>query len=291
MRWRGERQSGNVEDVRYEGSARRVPTGMKLGGGMTLLLLVVGLLLGQNPLQLLQIFLQSDIGVSTDSQPQPRPRPAGDDEASQFVSVILASTEDVWGKMFSSAGQRYPEPKLVLFSDGIESACGMNSSATGPFYCPGDQKVYLDLGFLNELHRLGVSGDFAVAYVIAHEVGHHVQNVIGTDRKFRQYQSQARSQEQANALSVLMELQADCYAGVWANHADSQRHILEQGDVEEGLNAAAAIGDDRMQKMAGRRVNPDGFTHGSSQQRVQWFRTGMQSGDINTCNTFKQAEL
>lgn len=289
MRWRGERESENVEDVRYGGSGLRVPGGMKLGGGMTLLLLVVGLLLGQDPLQLLQIFSQSNVGVSTDSQAPIQP--AEKDEAKQFVSVILASTEDVWGKMFSAAGEQYPTPKLVLFSDGIESACGMNSSATGPFYCPGDRKVYLDLSFLNELRRLGVSGDFAVAYVIAHEVGHHVQNVIGTERRFRQYQSQARSQEQANALSVLMELQADCYAGVWANHADSQRHILEQGDVEEGLNAAAAIGDDRMQKMAGRRVNPDGFTHGSSQQRVQWFRTGMQSGDINACDTFKQAGL
>ena len=289
MRWRGERQSENVEDVRYEGSSRRIPRGMKLGGGMTLLLLVIGLLLGQNPLELLQIFSQSNIGVSTDSQPQPRP--AGNDEAAQFVSVILASTEDVWGKMFSGSGQRYPAPKLVLFSDGIESACGLNSSATGPFYCPRDQKVYLDLSFLTELRRIGASGDFAVAYVISHEVGHHIQNVIGTERKFRQYQSQASSQEQANALSVLMELQADCYAGVWANHAHSQRQILEQGDVEEGLNAAAAIGDDRMQKMAGRRVNPDGFTHGSSQQRVQWCRIGMQSGDINTCDTFKQAGL
>lgn len=287
MRWRGERQSENVEDARYGGGSRRLPVGMKLGGGMTLLVLVVGLLLGQDPLQLLQIFSQSDIGVSTESQP----RPAGQDEASQFISVVLASTEDVWGKMFSSAGQQYPAPKLVLFSDGIESACGMNSSATGPFYCPADQKVYLDLGFLSELQRIGVSGDFAVAYVIAHEVGHHVQNVIGTERKFRQYQSQARSQEQANALSVLMELQADCYAGVWAKHAHNQRQILEQGDVEEGLNAAASIGDDRMQRMAGRRVNPDGFTHGSSQQRVQWFRTGMQSGDLKSCDTFGQAGL
>ncbi|MBM4257111.1 MAG: flagellar biosynthesis protein FlgM [Deltaproteobacteria bacterium] len=289
MRWRGERQSENVEDVRHEGGARRVPMGMKMGGGMTLLLLVVGLLLGQNPLQLLQMISQSNVGVST--QPQTQPRPAGNDEASQFVSVILASTEDVWGKMFSAAGQQYPAPKLVLFSDGIESACGMNSSATGPFYCPGDQKVYLDLSFLSELQRMGAAGDFAVAYVIAHEVGHHIQNVIGTERKFRQYQSQVNNQEQANALSVLMELQADCYAGVWANHAHSQRQILEEGDVEEGLNAAAAIGDDRLQKMAGRRVNPDGFTHGSSQQRVQWFRTGMKSGDINSCDTFKQAGL
>ena len=290
MRWRGERQSDNVEDVRSGGSSRRIPMGMKLGGGTTLLLLVVGLLLGQDPTQLLDIFLQSNTGVSTDSRPQPQ-RPAENDEAAQFVSVILASTEDVWGKMFSSAGQQYPAPKLVLFADGIESACGMSSSATGPFYCPGDRKVYLDLSFLNELRRIGASGDFAVAYVISHEVGHHIQNVTGIERKFRQYQSQAGSQEQANALSVLMELQADCYAGVWANHAQSQRQILEQGDVEEGLAAAAAIGDDRLQRMAGRRVNPDGFTHGSSQQRVQWFRTGMESGDINACDTFKQAGL
>jgi predicted metalloprotease len=260
---------------------------MKMGGGMTLLLLVVGLLLGQNPLQLLKMLAQSNVGVSTQSQPQRQP--AGNDEAKQFVSVILASTEDVWGKMFAESGHQYPTPKLVLFSDGIESACGMNSSATGPFYCPGDQKVYLDLSFLNELQRMGVSGDFAVAYVIAHEVGHHIQNVIGTERKLRQLQSQANSQEQVNALSVLMELQADCYAGVWANHAENQRHILEQGDIEEGLNAAASIGDDRMQKMAGRRVNPDAFTHGSSQQRLQWFRTGIESGDLNACDTFGKA--
>ncbi len=284
MRWKGERESANVEDVRY-GGGRRVPRGMKLGGGMTLLVLVVGLLLGQNPLQLLQMISQSNVGVSTQSQPQP----AGNDEAKQFVSVILASTEDVWAKMFSSAGQQYPAPKLVLYSDGIESACGMNSAATGPFYCPGDQKVYLDLSFLSELQKMGVSGDFAVAYVIAHEVGHHIQNVIGTERKLRQLQGQASSQEQVNALSVLMELQADCFAGVWASHAHNQRQILEQGDVEEGLNAAASIGDDRMQKMAGRRVNPDAFTHGSSEQRVQWFRTGMQSGDLNSCDTFGKA--
>ena len=287
MRWRGERESTNVEDIRYGGGSRRVPTGMKMGGGMTLLLLVVGLLLGQNPLQLLQMLTQSDVGV--DTRPQRQPQQAGNDEAKQFVSVILASTEDVWGKMFATAGQQYPAPKLVLFSDGVESACGMNSSATGPFYCPGDQKVYLDLSFLSELQRMGVSGDFAVAYVIAHEVGHHIQNVIGTERKLRQLQSRASSQEEVNALSVLMELQADCFAGVWANHAHNQRQILEQGDVEEGLNAAASIGDDRMQKMAGRRVNPDAFTHGSSQQRVQWFRTGMQSGDLDTCDTFGKA--
>jgi uncharacterized protein len=258
---------------------------MKLGGGTILLVLIASLLLGQNPLQLLSMLSGGD----PTSMQQPEPGPTGNDDEAQFASVILASTEDVWGKMFSSAGQSYPPPKLVLFSDGVESACGMNSSATGPFYCPGDRKVYLDLSFLSDLQRLGASGDFAVAYVIAHEIGHHVQNVVGTERKFRQLQSRANSQEEVNALSILMELQADCYAGVWANHAESQRPILEQGDIEEGLNAAAAIGDDRMQRMAGRRVNPDGFTHGSSAQRVQWFRTGLQAGDVNACDTFGQA--
>lgn len=283
MRWREGRRSENVEDIRYEGGSRRGPVGMKLGGGTILLVLLASFLLGQNPLQMLAML--GGIDSTTVSQ-QPQPRPAGNDDEAQFVSVILGSTEDVWGKMFSAAGETYPPPKLVLFSDGVESACGMNSSATGPFYCPADRKVYLDLGFLSELQRLGASGDFAVAYVISHEIGHHIQNLTGTERKLRQLQSRARSQEEVNALSVLMELQADCYAGLWAKHAESQRPMLEQGDVEEGLKAAAAIGDDRLQRMAGRRVNPDGFTHGSSAQRVQWFRTGLQLGAIDDCDTF-----
>jgi len=284
MRWRGERQSDNVEDIRYEGGPARMGSGMKIGGGTALVIILLSLLLGQDPTQWLRIFS----AVVPNAPQQQQQRPTQNDEGKQFVSTILASTEDVWGSMFSASRQTYPPPKLVLFTDGVESACGMNSAATGPFYCPRDQKVYLDLGFLNELQRLGASGDFAVAYVIAHEIGHHIQNVVGTERQFRQMQSQVSSQEQANVLSVLMELQADCYAGVWANHADSQRKILEQGDIEEGLKAAAAIGDDRLQRMAGRRVNPDGFTHGSSQQRVQWFRTGLESGNINNCNTFAQ---
>jgi predicted metalloprotease len=285
MRWRAGRRSENVEDIRYEEGPRRVPRGIQLGGGGILLLLLLSVLTGQNPLQLLGM-LNGDAPVSA----PPAPRPAGTDEAADFVSVILASTEDAWGAMFSAAGQTYPPPKLVLFSDLVESACGMNSAATGPFYCPGDEKVYLDLGFLHELRQLGVSGDFAVAYVIAHEVGHHVQRVVGTERRFRQLQSQVRSQAEANALSVLMELQADCYAGVWGHHADAQRQLLEEGDVEEGLNAAAAIGDDRLQRMGGRGVNPDAFTHGSSQQRVQWFRTGLQTGRVDACDTFAQLE-
>jgi uncharacterized protein len=285
MRWREGRRSDNVEDIRYEGGSRRGPGGIKLGGGAIVVVFIASLLLGQNPLEMLAM-LQGD---SPPSAPQsPRPQPAEKDEASDFVSVILGSTEDVWGQMFSTAGQQYPPPKLVLFSDGVESACGMNSSATGPFYCPGDRKVYLDLSFLSELQRLGVSGDFAVAYVIAHEIGHHVQNVVGTERQFRQLQSRAGSQEEVNALSVRMELQADCYAGLWAKHAESQRPILEQGDIEEGLKAAAAIGDDRLQRMGGRRVNPDAFTHGSSAQREQWFRTGLQTGKVDACDTFSQ---
>ena len=254
--------------------------GIKLGGGAIVVVFIASLLLGQNPLEMLAM-LQ---GSAPRSAPQ---RPAGTDETADFVSVILGSTEDVWGQIFATTGQQYTPPKLVLYSDSVESACGMNSAATGPFYCPGDQKVYLDLSFLGELQRLGASGDFAVAYVIAHEIGHHVQNLVGTEKKFRQSQSRAGSQEAVNALSVRMELQADCYAGLWAKHAESQRPILEEGDIEEGLKAAAAIGDDRLQRMGGRRVNPDAFTHGSSAQREQWFRTGLQ-GDLNACDTFSQ---
>jgi predicted metalloprotease len=200
--------------------------------------------------------------------------------------VILADTEDTWGALFSASQRSYQQPKLVLFSDTVQSACGMNSTATGPFYCPGDRKVYLDLGFLSELKRLGVTGDFAVAYVIAHEIGHHVQNLLGIERQLRERQSRASSETEVNALSVRLELQADCFAGVWAYHAQNQRNMLEQGDIEEGLNAAATIGDDRLQRMAGHSVNPDAFTHGSSQQRVQWFRSGFQNGNVDQCDTF-----
>lgn len=284
MRWQIGRRSDNVEDIRYEGGPRRGFGGIKLGGGTIVIVFVVSLLLGKNPLEMLAI-LEGNAPLSVPQSS--RLRPAENDESADFVSVILGSTEDVWGQLFATTGQQYPPPKLVLFSDGVESACGLNSSATGPFYCPGDRKVYLDLSFLSELQRLGASGDFAVAYVIAHEIGHHVQNVVGTERKMRQLQSRARSQEEVNALSVRLELQADCYAGLWAKHAESQRPILEQGDIEEGLQAAAAIGDDRLQRMGGRRVNPDAFTHGSSAQREQWFRTGFQTGSVEACDTFR----
>jgi predicted metalloprotease len=212
--------------------------------------------------------------------------PPPDDEASRFVRAVLADTEDVWGDQFTRAGRQYVEPTLVLFTEAVQSACGMNSAAVGPFYCPADQKVYIDLSFYRDLAaRFGAPGDFAQAYVIAHEVGHHVQNLLGVSD--RVYQLRRRSsEEEANALSVRQELQADCLAGVWAHHAHEQRQLLEEGDVEEGLTAAAAIGDDRLQRQAGRYVTPESFTHGTSAQRVEWFRRGMQSGSVQECDTF-----
>jgi hypothetical protein len=208
-----------------------------------------------------------------------------------FVAVVLAETEDVWKDTFQQAGKTYEEPKLVLFSDSVESACGIAGSAVGPFYCPGDHKVYLDLAFFEELHsRFGASGDFAQAYVIAHEVGHHVQTLLGISEKVHELQSRAGKSE-SNKLSVMMELQADCLAGMWAHQADKSRHILEAGDIEEGLNAASAVGDDRIQKQTQGYVVPDGFTHGSSAQRVSWFKKGFEQGNINACDTFNAGNI
>ena len=212
----------------------------------------------------------------------------GNDESAQFVSAILADTEDTWTTIFPRMGMQYQAPKLVLFSDQVSSACGYNSAATGPFYCPGDRKVYLDLGFFRELDRLGAPGDFAQAYVIGHEVGHHVQNLLGISGKVHDLQNRSGT-TQANALSVLLELQADCFAGVWAHYADKYRSLLEPGDVDEGLRAASAIGDDRLLKRAGKRISPESFTHGSSEQRTFWLRKGLESGDIATCDTFSAA--
>ncbi len=277
MRWKSGRRSSNVEDRR--GSRPAMGRGVKIGGGTAIIALLLTLLLGQDPTGILDQMSQQQ------TQSVPTQANAAQDEAADFVSVVLADTEDTWKGLFAAAGSRYINPKLVLFSDAVNSACGYNTAATGPFYCPGDQKIYLDLSFLRELQRFGAHGDFAVAYVIAHEVGHHIQTIVGTSQQVRQMQRQV-SQTQANQLSVAMELQADCYAGVWAHHAHQQRQILEQGDVEEGLNAAASVGDDRMQRMAGRRVQPEAFTHGSSEQRARWFRKGLETGDINQCDTF-----
>ena len=216
---------------------------------------------------------------------------APQDEPGQFVSTVLASTEDVWSELFRGAGADYREPALVLFTDGVQSACGMAEAAVGPFYCPPDHKVYIDLGFYDELRsRFGAPGDFAQAYVIAHEVGHHVQNLLGVSREAQQLQRRLDEAE-ANEVSVRVELQADCYAGVWAHHAERTRGVLEAGDIDEALGAASAIGDDRIQRESRGYVVPDSFTHGSSAQRQRWFKTGFESGSVEACDTFSRAEL
>jgi predicted metalloprotease len=244
--------------------------------------------LGENPLELLAMLSQGFIGDSSTTTTVAPGQTPGNDESAQFVSAILADTEDTWATVFPRMGKQYQAPKLVLFSDQVASACGYNSAATGPFYCPGDRKVYLDLAFFRELKHLGAPGDFAQAYVISHEVGHHVQNLLGISGQVHDLQLRSGA-AQANALSVLLELQADCFAGVWAHYADKYRSLLEPGDVDEGLRAASAIGDDRLLKRAGRRISPESFTHGSSEQRTYWLRRGMESGDIATCDTFSVA--
>jgi len=289
MRWREGRRSENVEDVRGAGGGRG-GGGLRLGGGALVLLLVGAWLFGADPMTLLSILVDggggSSIQVPDASMEGGAPAPAGNDEGAQFVSVVLADTEDTWAQIFATGGERYAPPKLVLFTDTVRSACGMAQSAMGPFYCPNDQKVYIDLGFYRELReRFQAPGDFAQAYVIAHEIGHHVQTLLGTSQQVHQAQQQA-SQQQANALSVQLELQADCYAGVWAHHANRSRQLLEEGDVEEGLNAASAIGDDNIQRQTQGTVVPESFTHGSSEQRVSWFRRGLESGSMKNCDTF-----
>jgi hypothetical protein len=225
------------------------------------------------------------------STSQPYSGSPTENRLAEFVSVVLADTEDTWHELFRRANKTYREPTLVLFTGAVESACGFAQSATGPFYCPADEKVYIDLSFYQELkQRFHAPGDFAQAYVIAHEIGHHVQNLLGIAKKVNQLRSRV-SEAESNQLSVMMELQADCLAGVWAYHADRSRRILEEGDIEEGLNAASAIGDDRLQRKSRGYVTPDSFTHGSSAQRVRWFQKGIASGDINQCNTFSADRL
>lgn len=289
MRWQQSRRSENVEDRRSMG---RISRGGAVGiGGLGLLIVVIGtVFFGQDPAQLVSMLeggaLQQGAPAAGDASSGPQPT----DEASDFVSAVLGDTEDTWGTVFQTAGERYDAPNLVLYTDVVQSSCGVMQATTGPFYCPEDQKVYIDLGFMNDLQRMGATGDFAMAYVIAHEVGHHVQHLIGMDQQVRELQARV-SQVDGNRLSVLLELQADCYAGVWANHAATQRQLLDQSDVEEGLNAAATVGDDRMMEMAGRRVQREAFTHGSSEERAQWFRTGLSKGDLEACDTFAQAGL
>lgn len=283
MRWEGQRESSNIEDRRGMGPARVGSVG-GLGIGGIVLVLAVSYFTGTNPLTLINMLsgVQSMTESSAPSEPAPTGAPR--DQLGKFASVVLADTETTWKQLL---GPEYEEPRLVLFSGGVRSACGMTSSAVGPFYCPGDHKIYLDLTFFNEMaQRLGAPGDFAQAYVIAHEVGHHVQNLTGVAGKITRLQRQA-SEKDANALSVRMELQADCFAGVWGHHANRKRNLIEPGDFEEGLKAAAAIGDDRLQKMGQGYVQPESWTHGSSDQRMTWLRRGLESGDPSVCNTFE----
>jgi predicted metalloprotease len=279
MRWNRSRASENVEDRRGQGSGGGGRFGARGIGLGTVAIAVIAMLLGVDP----SVVLNLAGGLN--------PPPPADDEAARFVSHVLGDTEDTWRMLFAKSGKTYEDPKLVLFSGSTDTACGLGQSASGPFYCPGDNKLYIDLMFFKELgSRFGAPGDFAQAYVIGHEVGHHVQNLLGISDQV-QAERQRSDPTRANQLSVKLELQADCFAGVWAHHADRTRQVLETGDIDEGLNAASAIGDDRLQKQSQGHVVPDSFTHGSSAQRVRWFKRGIESGDPGVCNTFKSAQL
>jgi uncharacterized protein len=315
MLWKGRRQSSNIEDRRGEGGGTGGMGGMRFPGGLggmggggsrmrggglgiggIIILFIIAWILGINPLTLLSgggldtsgysggAVEQQTAGGGSFSSPQ-------QEELKDFVAVVLADTEDTWHQLLPQVGAEYRDPKLVLFSGGAQSGCGFAQSAVGPFYCPADEKVYLDLEFFDELsQRFGAPGDFAQAYVIAHEVGHHVQTVLGIEEQVRQAR-QGMSETDSNALSVRVELQADCFSGVWANHAHQERGLIEAGDIEEALGAASAVGDDTLQKRSSGRVVPDSFTHGSAEQRVRWFETGYRSGKIDACDTFSAKSL
>ncbi len=283
MKWLGRRQSDNVEDRRSSSTGKTI-----VGGGIIgIIIIVVKLLSGGDATEVLNQALQQQ-NQSTPTEQQVIP---GDDSLANFVSVVLADNEDVWNELFKASQLEYVEPKLVLFRDGVESGCGQAGSSIGPFYCPADQKVYIDLGFFRDLKdKLGAPGDFACAYVIAHEVGHHVQNVLGTSDKVHRKQQQL-SEVEANKLSVALELQADFYAGIWAHHNQKMKNILEAGDIDEALEAANAVGDDRLQMRSSGQVMPDAFTHGTSKQRMYWFKLGFSAGDVGRGNTFDQMGL
>mgnify|MGYP005846148803 CR=1 FL=1 len=283
MRWEGRRQSSNVEDRR---GSRPVRRGLAGGGLGLIAVLVISYFLGVDPRLLLGGMQAVNVGGPAEIERTPFVESPEEARHREFVSVVLADTEDVWRTLFQSGGATYREPTLVLFSGAVESACGFAEAAMGPFYCPADGRVFIDLAFFDELEqRLGAGGDFAEAYVIAHEVGHHVQNLLGTSGEVHRLQ-QRIGQAEANQLSVRLELQADCYAGVWAHHAERTKGILEAGDIEEALGAASAVGDDRLQRQAQGRVVPDSFTHGTSEQRMRWFRRGLETGSLEACDTF-----
>ncbi len=279
MRWLGRRGSGNIEDRRGMSGG-----GMALGGG-GILVVILGLIFGPDAANLV-----SQLPIGEGSQTEVA-KGSPTDEAGQFADVVLGDTDEVWNKVFQEMGSQYKEPTMVLFDDRVASACGSASSATGPFYCPADGKIYIDLSFQNELkNRFGAGGDFPMAYVIAHEVGHHVQNLMGTSEKVQQMRGRV-SEAEYNKLSVMLELQADFYAGLYANRADKLNNILEEGDIEEALTAASAIGDDRIQKQTQGQVVPESFTHGTSAQRMRWFKKGFQTGDIRQGDTFSTEAL
>ena len=278
MRWQGRAGSGNIEDRR--GMRMALPVGGGIGG--LVLVLLISALTGTNPIDIINSAPPPSESVGTGGSDS-----VENDPQAQFVSVVLRSTEEVWDEVFREKGADYQEPRLVLFTDATQSACGVGQSAMGPFYCPSDQKVYLDLSFFRDLDtRFGAPGDFAQAYVVAHEVGHHIQTLTGVSERVHAMR-QRSGQRQANQLSVLQELQADCYAGVWGYHAGGRQNLLDPGDAEEGLRAAAAIGDDRLQRQSQGHVVPESFTHGSSDQRMTWLRRGMENGRIEACDTFK----
>ncbi|KSW26125.1 MULTISPECIES: neutral zinc metallopeptidase [unclassified Pseudomonas] len=298
MLWRKGRRSDNVVDARDDSGGGMGGGGMRIGGrGLSLggvaIVVVVGLLMGQDPMQILGSLLgQMDAGQAP-ARPQVQGRPAtGADPQVDFVRAVLGDTEDTWGQIFAHSNAQYEQPKLILFNGGVNSACGFASSAVGPFYCPGDHRVYLDLGFFREMEqRFSAAGDFARAYVIAHEVGHHVQNLLGISAKVEAARRRGAPMEGANGLSVRLELQADCFAGVWANKAQQRLQWLEPGDIESALNAANAIGDDRLQKQSRGTVVPDSFTHGTSAQRMRWFKLGFDTGSPGKCDTLKAQAL
>lgn len=300
MKWEGQRESSQIEDRRGSGGGGRGGGGIRVGGGRGVglgtiaIALVAGWIFGINPGTIIGVLggLEGAEPAATQQAPAPgATRSAPQDEQARFVSTVLASTEEVWAETFQASGRDYRKPVLVLYRGSTRSACGVGQAAMGPFYCPGDQKVYLDLGFFETMHRqLGAPGDFAQAYVIAHEVGHHVQHLLGVTDKVDALRSR-QSEAQANAMSVRLELQADCFAGVWASRSQQGRQWLEQGDLEEAMNAASQIGDDTLQQNAGGAVRPETFTHGSSAQRMRWFQRGFQSGQVSQCDTFQARSL
>ncbi|HIO91812.1 MAG TPA: flagellar biosynthesis protein FlgM [Leucothrix mucor] len=278
MRWKGRKQSTNIEDRRGRGGFMKRKS--SFGGIGFFIILLLFLFFGQG-----KSLLDFGGGAPSQNQSSSRPSNGQPDEVKEFIGVVLQTSEEIWGSIFARSNARYQQPKLVMFNGKVQSACGVTSSAAGPFYCPGDNNIYIDPGFFSELSRMGARGDFAKAYVIAHELGHHIQSLQGISNRVTRMQQRTNSR-QANKLSVRLELQADCYAGVWAHHTEKKLRLLEDGDIEEALNAASIIGDDHMQRRAGMGVNTAAFTHGSSKQRAHWFKVGLLNGSVSKCDTF-----